>query len=52
VDINRLGQSGETMLGHDIDSYKNRFESFGWKGIHIDGHDIADIVKAFKELKK
>ena len=28
VDLNRLGQRGETMLGHDANSYKKRFEGF------------------------
>ena len=26
IDMNRLGQRGETMLGHDAISYKKRFE--------------------------
>src|SRR3989344_2363059 len=26
VDVNRLGQSGETMLGHRVNEYKKRFE--------------------------
>jgi len=52
VDINRLGQSGETMLGHDDNAYKKRFESFGWRAVCIDGHDISKIIKAFQDAKK
>ena len=50
VDINRLGQRGETMLGHDTQTYKKRFESFGWNAIIIDGHSIPQILKAFEKF--
>jgi transketolase len=49
MDVNRLGQRGETMLGHDIDAHARRVAAFGWKTISIDGHDMAQIVQAFDE---
>ncbi|HVV02335.1 MAG TPA: transketolase [Verrucomicrobiae bacterium] len=45
VDINRLGQSQETALGHNIDAYKPRFEAFGWRTEEIDGHDMDEIME-------
>jgi len=48
IDVNRLGQRGETMYGHDVKAYKKRVEAFGWKTITIDGHDISHITDAFK----
>ena len=45
VDINRLGQSQPTALGHDIGAYKRRFEAFGWRTEEIDGHDLDEIVE-------
>lgn len=51
VDINRLGQRGETMQGYDIDTYKNRFEAFGWNTIVIDGHKIDQILEALDQSK-
>jgi transketolase len=45
IDINRLGQSDPTPLGHHLDTYKRRFESFGWRTEEIDGHDIDEIVE-------
>src|SRR5712691_10215259 len=30
LDVNRLGQRGETMHGWDLDSYTSRAEAFGW----------------------
>ena len=51
VDVNRLGQSGQTMVGFDLLKYKKRFESFGWKVITLDGHNIRKLLNAFKEAK-
>jgi len=47
IDVNRLGQTGETMHGWDLDAYKRRVEAFGWRAIEIDGHDVAAIDEAF-----
>lgn len=51
VDINRLGQTGETMLGHKIRAYKKRFKSFGWYVITINGHKIHEIKRAVEKAK-
>ncbi len=48
LDVNRLGQRGETMLGWDLQTYAKRIDSFGWKTVIVDdGHDIEHIQKAF-----
>ena len=31
VDVNGLGQSGPTMLDHDMRAYQRRFAAFGWR---------------------
>lgn len=49
LDVNRLGQRGETMLGHDTATYEKRVRSFGWNTIRIDGHDMEAIVQAFEK---
>lgn len=49
IDVNRLGQRGETMYGHDLEAYSKRISSFGWKTICIDGHNFDEIFKAYKE---
>src|SRR5207248_10538861 len=49
VDVNRLGQSGETMHGWDLDGYVARARAFGWHTVAIDGHDVAAIDAAFAE---
>jgi transketolase len=48
IDINRLGQSGPTMLQHDLDTYRRRWEAFGWQAIEVDGHDISALLKAYE----
>jgi transketolase len=47
IDVNRLGQRGETMVGWDVDVYKARAEAFGWNAIEVDGHDVEAIDEAF-----
>jgi transketolase len=47
VDVNRLGQSGETMLGWDTAAYAARIVAFGWRTIAIDGHDVEAIDAAY-----
>lgn len=45
VDVNRLGQSEPTSLGHDMDAYRKRFEAFNWRTEVIDGHDMEEILE-------
>lgn len=48
LDVNRLGQRGETMLGWNLQSYAKRIDSFGWHTVIVeDGHDIEQLKKAF-----
>ncbi len=51
IDVNRLGQTRETMLGWDLDGYVRRIEAFGWKAIAIDGHDVDAIEAAYAEAE-
>ena len=49
LDVNRLGQRGETMHGWDLDSYADKARAFGWHAIEIDGHDVDAIDLAYGE---
>lgn len=51
VDVNRLGQTRETMLGWDVDGYAARARAFGWNAIIVDGHDIEAIEAAFRRAE-
>jgi transketolase len=45
VDVNRLGQSQATAFEHDLEVYRERFESFNWRTETIDGHDMDEILE-------
>ncbi len=49
IDVNRLGQTGETMHGWDTDYYAGRLRSCGWNAIEVDGHDVEQVDRAFAE---
>src|SRR5687767_9301486 len=51
IDVNRLGQRGETMHGWDLSSYSERVRAFGWHAIEIDGHDVEAIDAAYREAE-
>src|SRR2546422_218645 len=51
VDVNGLGQSGPTMLGHDLKAYQRRFAAFGWRAVTLDGHDLRQIVPALRRAR-
>lgn len=48
VDVNAQGQSGPTMLGHDVEGYRRRFAAFGWRARTVDGHDMAAVLAALR----
>ena len=47
LDVNRLGQRGETLYGHDLMAYENRIAAFGWETILVDGHSFPEVLAAF-----
>ncbi|MGM0428646.1 MAG: transketolase [Thermodesulfobacteriota bacterium] len=49
LDVNRLGQRGETLYGHDVTAYARRIAAFGWETISIDGHSFSEILKAYEQ---
>jgi transketolase len=49
VDVNRLGQRGQTRLGWDVEAYADRARAFGWHAIVVDGHDVGAINDAYSE---
>ena len=48
IDVNRLGQRGETMYGADLHQYQKKVEAFGWQTVVVgDGHDFAELSEAY-----
>jgi len=52
LDVNRLGQRGETMVGWNLDTYAHRARAFGWHTIEIDGHNLEEIDRAYAEAER
>lgn len=51
VDCNRLGQTGQTLYGHDVEQYAKKFEAFGWQTFVVDGHDISALLEVIDTAK-
>ena len=52
LDVNRLGQRGETMLGWDIKAYEARIKSFGWNTIIIEhGNNMDEVQAALEKIR-
>ena len=50
LDVNRLGQRGETMYGWDLMAYENRIKAFGWETIIVkDGHSFPEVLAAYEQ---
>ncbi len=49
IDVNRLGQTGETRYQWDLDVYARRARAFGWHAIEVDGHDVDAVDRAYAE---
>ncbi|MGV2829591.1 transketolase [Myxosarcina sp. GI1(2024)] len=49
IDVNRLGQRGETEFGWNTQVYAERARAFGWHAIEIDGHNLSEIARAYDE---
>ncbi|XP_059383656.1 transketolase-like protein 2 [Carassius carassius] len=46
LDVNRLGQSEAAPLQHNMNTYKDRCEAFGFNTYVVDGHDVEELCKA------
>lgn len=52
LDMNRLGQTRETMHGHNGEVYEGMARSFGWNAIQVDGHDVEQIDAALSATEE
>jgi transketolase len=49
LDMNRLGQRGQTDLGWNSAAYAARARAFGWHVVEVDGHNLDEIDSAYAE---
>jgi transketolase len=51
IDANRLGQGGETMIGHDLKRFEEGIRSFRWHTIIVDGHNVRELIGSLDEAR-
>jgi transketolase len=51
IDRNNIQIDGFTEKVMPLESLKEKYESFGWKVLEVDGHNISEIIKALNASK-
>ncbi|MBZ5722230.1 MAG: transketolase [Acidobacteriia bacterium] len=51
VDCNRLQIDGKVSDVMNIDPLDDKYRSFGWEVVRIDGHDMKQVVEALEKAK-
>ena len=49
IDANQLQQNGPVTQVQDIEPLADKWRAFGWHTIEIDGHDLAQVLRAYDE---
>ena len=52
IDCNHLQSDGKTMDVMNMLSISNKFVSFGFNTLHVNGHDVNAMIDAFEKRKK
>jgi len=52
IDYNKFQGYGAVKDVLDLEPLREKFQSFGWKVIEVDGHDFGQLNKAFEECKR
>jgi len=52
IDRNGIQIAGKTEENMKLKSLKDKYRSFGWKTITINGHNFRQILKAFKKAER
>jgi len=52
IDVNRLGQSDPTSLQHEMDVYQQRWASYGWNALVVDGSNIEACLYALYQAEQ
>ncbi|MFA6066830.1 MAG: transketolase [Candidatus Babeliaceae bacterium] len=51
VDVNRWGQSDQTLYGYRLERIQAQWEAFGWCTFVIDGHSMKDLCALFDYMR-
>jgi len=52
IDANQLQQNGPVKEIQDIEPLAEKWRSFGWHTIEINGHDIEHVLKAYDDAQR
>jgi transketolase len=52
VDNNGLQIDGWNRDVMNLEPFPAKWQAFGWKVIEVDGHNIPQLIQAFKQAKK
>ncbi len=52
VDVNNLQIDGFTKDVMNVEPIGDKWRSFGWHVIEVDGHNLEEVIKAFEEAEK
>lgn len=52
LDYNRVQLMGKVAEIMEISPVKDKWVSFGWNAVEIDGHNISEIISSIEEAKK
>lgn len=51
VDFNKIQAKGDIAQLMEIEPFREKWESFGWDVIEVDGHDIEALLDAFNKAR-
>jgi transketolase len=51
VDRNRVQATGPTKEIFDIPDIERKWESFGWRALDVDGHDLRQVIDALEKAR-
>jgi len=52
VDANGVQQNGPVSTIKDLEPLADKWQSFGWNALDIDGHDVEALIKAYDAAEK
>jgi len=52
MDFNKYQIDGKICDIKDMDPFSQRWESFGWRVLEVDGHDIKQLSSALERAEK
>jgi transketolase len=52
IDVNRLQIDGWVKDVMEVQPLDEKYAAFGWEVLHVDGHDMNQLVEAFDKAKK